>query len=80
LLFDPIEPNGPARIIHVDDDQIVTIPASGAKTANILRGAQTKVYKGGSHGLAQVNPDTDVLAFLAFLISTVGHGRVPVRA
>jgi non-heme chloroperoxidase len=43
------------------------IAASGEKTAKIVKGAQLKVYKGGSHGLAQVDPDTfnaDVLAFV----------------
>jgi pimeloyl-ACP methyl ester carboxylesterase len=38
-----------------------------AKAAKIVRGAEMKVYRGGSHGLAQVDPDTfnaDVLAFL----------------
>jgi non-heme chloroperoxidase len=57
----------PTLVIHGDDDQIVPIAASGAKTAKIVRGAQMKVYRGGSHGLAQVDPDTfnaDVLAFL----------------
>jgi non-heme chloroperoxidase len=45
----------------------VPIAASGAKTTKIVKGAQLKVYKGGSHGLAQVDPDTfnaDVLAFV----------------
>jgi non-heme chloroperoxidase len=57
----------PTLVIHGDDDQIVPIAASGAKTTKIVKGAQLKVYKGGSHGLAQVDPDTfnaDVLAFV----------------
>jgi len=57
----------PTLVIHGDDDQIVPIAASGEKTAKIVKGAQLKVYKGGSHGLAQVDPDTfnaDVLAFV----------------
>ncbi len=48
----------PTLVIHGDDDQIVPIAASGEKTAKIVKGAQLKVYKGGSHGLAQVDPDT----------------------
>jgi non-heme chloroperoxidase len=57
----------PTLVIHGDDDQIVPIAASAAKTANIVKGAQLKLYKGGSHGLAQVDPDTfnkDLLAFV----------------
>nr|WP_206641064.1 alpha/beta hydrolase [Rhizobium leguminosarum] len=57
----------PTLVIHGDDDQIVPIAAAGAKTAKIVKGAEFKVYKGGSHGLAQVDPDTfnaDVLAFI----------------
>jgi pimeloyl-ACP methyl ester carboxylesterase len=44
--------------IGPDDDQIVSIAASGEKTARIIKGAELKVCKGGSHGLAQVDPET----------------------
>jgi non-heme chloroperoxidase len=57
----------PTLVIHGDDDQIVPIAASAEKTARIVKGAELKVYKGGSHGLAQVDPETfnaDLLAFL----------------
>jgi non-heme chloroperoxidase len=57
----------PTLVIHGDDDQIVPIKAAGEKTAKIVKGAEFKVYKGGSHGLAQVDPDTfntDVLKFI----------------
>ena len=57
----------PTLVIHGDDDQIVPIAASAQKTAKIVKGAELKVYKGASHGLAQVDPDTfnaDVLAFI----------------
>jgi non-heme chloroperoxidase len=57
----------PTLVIHGDDDQIVPIAASAAKTAKIVKNAELKVYKGGSHGLAQVDPDTfnaDLLAFV----------------
>ncbi len=56
----------PTLVIHGDDDQIVPIAASAEKTAKIVKGAQLKVYQGGSHGLAQTDPDTfnkDLLAF-----------------
>jgi non-heme chloroperoxidase len=45
----------------------VPIAASAEKTAKIVKGAQLKIYKGGAHGLAQVDPETfnaDVLAFV----------------
>jgi non-heme chloroperoxidase len=57
----------PTLVIHGDDDQIVPIAASGEKTAKIVRNAELKVYKGGAHGLAQVDPDTfnaDLIAFV----------------
>jgi non-heme chloroperoxidase len=57
----------PTLVIHGDDDQIVPIAASAAKTAKIVKDAQLKIYKGGAHGLAQVDPDTfnaDLLAFI----------------
>ncbi|KWV53312.1 chloroperoxidase [Bradyrhizobium macuxiense] len=57
----------PTLVIHGDDDQIVPIAAAGEKTAKIVKGAQLKVYKGGCHGLAQVDVATfnaDVLAFI----------------
>ncbi len=57
----------PTLIIHGDDDQIVPIKASAEKTAKIVKGAQLKVFAGGSHGLAQVEADkfnAEVLAFI----------------
>lgn len=57
----------PTLIIHGDDDQIVPIAASAEKAARLVRGAELKVYRGGSHGLAQIDPDkfnADVLAFV----------------
>jgi non-heme chloroperoxidase len=42
----------PTLVVHGDDDQIVPIVASAEKTAKIVKSAQLKVYKGGSHGLA----------------------------
>jgi len=57
----------PTLVIHGDDDQIVPIAAAGEKTATIVEGAQLKIYKGGCHGLAQVDVATfnaDVLAFI----------------
>ncbi|MQT12402.1 alpha/beta fold hydrolase [Segnochrobactrum spirostomi] len=57
----------PTLVIHGDDDQIVPIAASAEKSAKIVPGAKLLVYQGGSHGLAQIDPDrfnADLLAFI----------------
>ncbi|HEY0223500.1 MAG TPA: alpha/beta hydrolase [Pseudolabrys sp.] len=57
----------PTLVIHGDDDQIVPIAASAQKTAKIVKGAELKIVKGGSHGLAQTDPDSfnaDVMVFI----------------
>ena len=59
----------PTLVVHGDDDQIVPIAASAEKTAKIVKGAQLKVYKGSSHGLAQVEPETFNVDLLAFVRS-----------
>jgi non-heme chloroperoxidase len=38
-------------LIHADDDQIVPIDDSGRLTAQVVKGAELKVYPGASHGL-----------------------------
>ncbi|WP_069063803.1 alpha/beta hydrolase [Sinorhizobium sp. RAC02] len=57
----------PTLIIHGDDDQMVPIAASAEKSAKIVKDAKLLVYKGGSHGLAEVEAEkfnADVLAFI----------------
>ncbi|WP_115719618.1 alpha/beta fold hydrolase [Gallaecimonas mangrovi] len=57
----------PTLVIHGDDDQIVPIAASAELTATLVKDATLKIYEGGSHGLAQLEPDKfnkDVLAFI----------------
>jgi non-heme chloroperoxidase len=57
----------PTLVLHGDDDQIVPIGASGMMTAKIVKNAALKVYKGGSHGMAQVQQDqvnADLLDFV----------------
>jgi non-heme chloroperoxidase len=56
----------PTLIIHGDDDQIVPINNSAMLSAKLVKNAQLKVYKGGSHGLCSTQKDevnTDLLAF-----------------
>ncbi|WP_433870889.1 alpha/beta fold hydrolase [Saccharopolyspora sp. CA-218241] len=59
----------PTLVVHGDDDQVVPYSVSGGKTAELVRGAQLKVYEGGSHGIALVPGDKerfneDLLEFL----------------
>jgi non-heme chloroperoxidase len=57
----------PTLIIHGDDDQIVPIGNSGELSSKIVKGAELKVYAGGSHGLAQTEQarfNADLLAFV----------------
>lgn len=57
----------PTLIIHGDDDQIVPIGGSALLSAKLVKGAQLKIYKGGSHSLGDTAKDelnADLLAFL----------------
>ena len=57
----------PTLIIHGDDDQIVPIAASALLSSRLVKGAELKVYKGGSHSLgdtAKEQLNRDLLAFL----------------
>jgi non-heme chloroperoxidase len=56
----------PTLVIHGDDDQIVPINISGLRTANLIKGATLKVYKGAPHGLMATNKEqfnADLLQF-----------------
>jgi Predicted hydrolases or acyltransferases (alpha/beta hydrolase superfamily) len=57
----------PTMLIHGDDDQIVPIDNSAKKSEKLIPNAKLKIYKGGSHGLAQVQQDEfneDLLNFI----------------
>ncbi|MFE9860762.1 alpha/beta fold hydrolase [Streptomyces sp. NPDC005780] len=59
----------PTLIVHGDDDRIVPLDATGRKSAQIISGAELKVYEGSSHGIALVPGDKekfnkDLLDFL----------------
>jgi len=56
----------PTLIIQGDDDQVVPLEISGAKTARLVPGAKLLVYPGAPHGLADTHRDrlnADLLAF-----------------
>jgi non-heme chloroperoxidase len=57
----------PTLIIHGDDDQIVPIGASALPAAQLIDGAELKVYPGASHGLFATHIDqfnADLLDFI----------------
>ena len=57
----------PTLILHGDDDQIVPIGASSMLSSKLVKNAQLKIYKGGSHGICSTQKDevnADLLAFL----------------
>jgi non-heme chloroperoxidase len=41
----------PTLVIHGDDDQIVPFPASGERSARLIRRAELTVYAGAPHGI-----------------------------
>ncbi|NDZ12018.1 alpha/beta hydrolase [Variovorax sp. WS11] len=57
----------PTLIMHGDDDQIVPIGASALLSAELVKGAQLKVYPGLPHGMCATHPEVinpDLLAFI----------------
>ncbi|MFB7596568.1 alpha/beta fold hydrolase [Streptomyces sp. NPDC056160] len=59
----------PTLVVHGDDDRIVPVDATARKTAQLVHGAELKVYESGSHGIAMVDGDKqrfnrDLLDFL----------------
>nr|WP_183962297.1 alpha/beta hydrolase [Chiayiivirga flava] len=56
----------PTLIIHGDDDQIVPIGASAMLSSKLVKNAELKIYKGGTHSLGDTSKDqlnADLLAF-----------------
>ena len=57
----------PTLVIHGDADQIVPFETTGKKAAELIRGAELKVYEGAPHGFAVTHAqqlNEDLLAFL----------------
>ncbi len=57
----------PLLVIHCEDDQIVPIAVTARKVRSVVPHAILKVYEGGSHGIAIVDPDrvnADLLSFI----------------
>lgn len=56
----------PTLLLHGDDDQIVPIGASAMLSSKLVKDAELKIYKGGSHGICTTQKDevnADLLAF-----------------
>jgi len=59
--------DAPALVMHGDDDQVVPYADSAVLSAEILKNATLKTYKGYPHGMATVHPDiinADLLDFI----------------
>ncbi len=57
----------PTLVIHGDDDQIVPFEVGGRRTAEMIPGAELKVYAGSGHALPDTDRDrlhADLLAFI----------------
>jgi pimeloyl-ACP methyl ester carboxylesterase len=57
----------PALVIHGDSDRIVPLPASGQRTAKLVKGARLAVIKGGPHCIIWTHADevnTELMNFL----------------
>ena len=50
----------PTLIAHGDDDQIVPLVASAAKSSLLVKDNTLKIYEGAPHGLSMVDPFKDV--------------------
>jgi len=56
----------PTLILHGDDDQMVPIGITALVSAKLIKNAQLKIYKGGSHGICTTHAaevTADLLAF-----------------
>lgn len=57
----------PVLVLHGDDDQVVPIQITGARSAKLLPQGKLNVYKGGSHAIHNINVDEvnqDLLEFI----------------
>ena len=57
----------PTLVLHGDDDQIVPIDTAGKMSAEIVKDAKLKIYRGAPHGMCSTIPDqinADLLTFI----------------
>jgi len=65
----------PTLVIHGDSDRIVPLSASGQRTAQLVKGAQLHVVKGGPHAVNWTHADEVTPALVEFL----GRGTKATR-
>lgn len=57
----------PTLVVHGDDDQVVPFEVGGKASAELIKGAELKVYAGGPHGITDTHKEqlnSDLLTFL----------------
>ena len=57
----------PTLVVHGDNDRIVPLAASGARTGQLVRGARTVVMEGAPHGLIWTHSDEVNRELLSFI-------------
>ena len=68
----------PTLVIHGDDDQVVPIATSGARSSKMIKGATFKTYPGAPHGLMATHQkqfNADLLAFARQQAQSTGPAR-----
>jgi non-heme chloroperoxidase len=68
--------NVPSLIVQGDDDQIVPFKDAGLKQAQLIPGAELKVYEGAPHGLPTTHKDrlnADLLEFFTSKVKPMAH-------
>ncbi|GAA4746687.1 hypothetical protein GCM10023350_34250 [Nocardioides endophyticus] len=57
----------PTLVIHGDDDQVVPFEVGGQRSAELIAGAELKIYAGAPHGITQTHHQQltdDLLVFI----------------
>jgi non-heme chloroperoxidase len=68
--------NVPSLVVQGDDDQIVPFKDAGLKQAQLIPGAELKVYEGAPHGLPTTHKDrlnADLLEFFTSKVKPMAH-------
>ena len=69
----------PTLVIHGDADRIVPLSASGARTANLVKGAQLMVIKDGPHNVAWTHAEEVNTSMLEFLAKPGAKGEATTK-
>lgn len=69
----------PTLVIHGDSDRIVPFASAGQRTAQLVKGAELVVIKGGPHNVAWTHAEEVNPALLNFLSKTASKQRSPTE-